>query len=195
VSPYNVLVPDGTDFGDGMGQTEYPVDVVDWILVSVREDSRLPMDEIWTCPAWVHKDGTVSFPEACPLPVFDPVNHDYYIMIQHRNHLGVMTPSEANYPCGASLLQWDFTGSNSYQPAFRVGQKQIEPGVWVMNSGNAEQTGGIASINSADRTVWKIEQGNLGYYPSDFDLNISVNSLDENLWKDNQNKTSGILFY
>jgi hypothetical protein len=195
VPPHNFNVVTGTQFGDAMGQTPYPVDVVDWVLVSIRQNGRLPAHEIWKCTGWVHADGYVSFPETCPLPTFDPTNNDYYMMVQHRNHLGVMTPSETDYPCGQSVLEWDFTVANSYQPAFRFGQKQVEPGVWAMHAGNSEQMTSIASINSFDRTQWKVDQNKLGYYTGDHDLNISVNSVDETLWKNNQNRTSGIIFY
>jgi hypothetical protein len=98
-------------------------------------------------------------------------------------------------PCGSAVLEWDFRNSNSYQPLFRFGQKEVEPGVWAMYSGNGEQAGSILAINSLDRTVWKSMQGLHGYNNGDFDLNAFTDGFDETLWKNNQNKTTGVVFY
>jgi hypothetical protein len=172
----------------------YPTDVVDWVLVQVRENGIIPANTIWTCAGWVHKDGTVTFPDPCGYPPINLVN-DYHIVVQHRHHLGVLSPSAVNIECGGAYLFWDFTTSNSYQPVFRVGQKELEPGVWAMFTANGEQVTSIAAINSADRTLRKALQGFLGYSNADFDMNITTNSADETLWKFNQNKTSGVMFY
>jgi hypothetical protein len=201
-APYNYNGNTGMQFGDFTGDTPYPADVVDWVLVTVRKDGILPAHNIWTCAGWVHSDGTVTFPEACPWPVIN-TGSDYYIMVQHRNHLGVLSPGYPavgvniecpdNYP----YLYWNFTTGDSYKPAFRVGQKKVEviPEVWAMFTANGEQVNSIKVISSPDRTVWSQQQGQIGYKKGDHNMNISVNSADETLWKNNQNKTSGVVFY
>lgn len=199
-APWNYNGNTGMNFGDPsapgapMGVMPYPPDVVDWILVTVRKNGLLPADNIWTCAGWVHTDGQVTFPEACgplnPLPA-----DDYYILVQHRNHLGVMSPSAADTLCGGTQLTWDFTDTNSYQPIFRFGQKEIEPGIWVMYAANGEQVNNIAGIDSQDRTRWRILQNVIGYSLGDYNMNITTSSEDETVWKFNQNKTSGIIFY
>jgi hypothetical protein len=172
----------------------YPASVVDWVLVTVRTDT-LPDSDIWACAGWVHQDGTVTFPDTCPYPTID-VNQDYYILVQHRNHLGIMSPNFVNIECDGAYIEWDFTTQDSYKPlAFRVGQKEIEPGVWVMYAANGNQTTSITAINSTDHTVWKTLQGLLGYYPSDYNLNVTTNSADESVWKINQNRTTAVIFY
>jgi hypothetical protein len=120
----------------------------------------------------------------------------YNIVVQHRNHLGVMTPSAVASTCtGTLIINWNFTLANSYAPTFRTGQKEVEPGVWAMLNANGDQATSIAAINSADRTAWKLNQGQLGYLKGDFDMSAVANSFDETEWKVNQNKTSGIIFY
>jgi hypothetical protein len=193
-APWNYTGNLGTQYGDSGGQTPYPTDVVDWILVMVRENGILPVNTIWTCAGWVHTDGTVTFPEDCPGPAIDPMN-DYYIVVQHRNHLGIMSPDFVDIECGGAYLNWDFTTSNSYQPLFRFGQKEIVPGVWTMFAGNGEQISSIQAINSSDRTLWKIWQGWHGYSPGDFNMSGLTGSEDETMWKNNQNKTTGVVFY
>jgi len=194
-APWNYNGNTGMNFGDPpYGTIPYPTDVVDWILVTVRQDGILPANNIWTCAGWVHSDGNVSFPEECPMPAIENTS-DYYILVQHRNHLGILSPSFVDIECGGTILRWDFTTSDSYKPAFRVGQKQIEPGIWGMFGANGEQVTSIATINSPDRTRWRSQQGMTGYLKGDYDLNRSVNSADETVWKINQNKTSGVIFY
>ncbi|HXR80012.1 MAG TPA: hypothetical protein VN763_03795, partial [Saprospiraceae bacterium] len=183
----------GTQWGDFGGQTPYPPGVVDWVLVMIRKGGITPAFTIWTCAGWVHQNGDVTFPESCPLPAF--TTDDYYFVVQHRNHLGILSPAEVDMPCGTAVLEWDFRNSNSYQPIFRFGQKEVEPGVWAMYSGNGEQAASISAINSLDRTVWKSMQGTHGYNNGDFDLNAFTDGFDETLWKNNQNRTTGVVFY
>lgn len=190
----------GLNFGDPsapgapIGVIPYPTDVVDWILVTVREDGILPADNIWTCAGWVHTDGEVTFPETCGALNFDII-FDYYILVQHRNHLGVLSPSGADMLCGGVIIDWDFTAGNSYEPVFRYGEKEVESGIWAMHAANGDQLANIAAINSQDRTTWRILQNALGYSIGDYNMDVSTNSADETVWKNNQNRSSGIIFY
>ena len=155
----------------------------------------MPANTIWTCAGWVHENGDVTFPENCPLPPL-LLADSFKIVVQHRNHLGVMSPVQAEEPCGTAVLKWDFRTSNSYQPLFTFGQKQVEPGVWAMYTGNGAQAPvGIGLINSVDYDVWKAFQGTFGYKPGDYTLNSSTNSVDETYWKNNQGRSSGVTFY
>jgi hypothetical protein len=198
-APWNYNGNSGMNYGDPsapgapMGVIPYPPDVVDWVLVTIREEGRAVGDHHWTCAGWVHENGDVTFPESCGLLSF-PMD-DYYIMVQHRNHLGVMTPDEADMPCSGITIQWDFTTDNSYQPLFRYGQKQVEPMKWAMHSANGDQLTSIAAISSPDRTLWRLLQNALGYGKGDYNMDVSTDSGDETIWKINQNKTSGIIFY
>ncbi len=200
MAPWNYNGNTGLNFGDPsspgapMGVMPYPPDVIDWVLVTVREDSITPGANIWTCAGWVHTDGEVTFPEACASPSFDPML-DYFILVQHRNHLGVLSPAGADMLCGGIIIDWDFTVDNSYEPVFRYGQKEIEPGIWAMHAANGDQLVFIAAINSQDRTTWRILQNVLGYSIGDYNMNVSTNSADETVWKNNQNRSSGIIFY
>ncbi len=200
IAPWNFSGNTGLQFGDAsspgapMVVIPYPADVVDWILVTVRENGILPPDNIWTCAGWVHMDGEVSFPESCGPISFD-IMDDYFIIVQHRNHLGILSPTAVDMPCGGSVIEWDFTVANSYETFPRTGQKEIEPGIWVMVAANGEQIASLPAIASQDRTAWVNLQNVLGYTVGDYNMNVSANSQDETIWKSNQNKTSGVIFY
>ncbi|OYT13404.1 MAG: hypothetical protein B6I19_05300, partial [Bacteroidetes bacterium 4572_114] len=201
VAPWNYTDNLGLGFGDDShpdadpgGVIPYDPDVVDWILVTVREGGILPANNIWRCTGWLKSDGTVTFPEECAC-LSVKSGEDYYILVEHRNHLGVMSPTPVNKLNGTKILEWDFTVGNSYQPIFRIGQKEVETGKWAMISANGNQINSISAINSADHTSWKEDQNGVNYLFGDFNLNVISNSEDETIWKINQNKTSGVVFY
>lgn len=187
----------GTAYGDPThedatgSEIPYPAHVSDWVIVTVRENGILPINNVWTCTGWIHENGEVTFPEACPITL-TPGN-TYAIVVEHRNHLAALVEN-ATLDAGATHLTHDFTTVNSYAPTFRFGQKQMSDGNWALFTGNADQTSSRVGINSADRTAWRIQQNLRGYYLGDFDQSLQVESADETLWKNNQNKTSGIRF-
>jgi len=173
----------------------YPADVVDWVLVTVRHNGILPAHNVWSCAGWVHTDGHVSFPDPCGGLVFTP-GDSYYILVQHRTHLGVLSPVAAATSCGGLVINSDFTIADSYAPIFRYGQKEVATGIWAMHAGNGEQASSIAAISSLDRTTWRVFQNTYGYSIGDYNMSAFTESAgDENMWKSNQNKTSGIIFY
>ena len=187
----------GMNFGDPtapgapMGVTPYPADVVDWVLVTVRENGILPANNVWKCAGWVHTDGEVTFPEPCGSLTFNP-SLEYFVLVEHRNHLAVL--DTVDMPCSGYVINWDFTTENSYKPVFRYGEKEVEPGVWAMHAANGEQISSRPAISSADRTTWRLLQNALGYSIGDYNMNSAVNSNDETVWKFNQNKSTGIIF-
>ncbi|MEL7161700.1 MAG: hypothetical protein AAFN92_13150, partial [Bacteroidota bacterium] len=195
-APWNYSGTAGDSYGDASHSnasanvTPYPAHVVDWVLVTVRENTLQPTGNVWQCAGWVHENGEITFPDACPLTL-DPAA-TYYVVVEHRNHLAVL--DEATLAVGGAYLAKDFTTQNSFAPRFRFGQKEIAPGVWVMFAGNGDQTTSRNSINSSDRTLWRNFQGFRGYNPGDHSNTGVTGSGDETIWKNNQNKTSGIRF-
>ncbi len=200
-APWNYNGNSGLNFGESSSPNPppgiivpYPPDVVDWVLVTVRKNGLLPAHNHWTCAGWVHQDGEVTFPESCGTLALNGADN-YYVMVQHRNHLGILSPVPALEPCSGYVIDWDFTGSNSYQPTFRYGQKMVDTGIWAMHAANGEQISSISAISSSDRTTWRLLQGVLGYSLGDYDMSTVVTPPDETVWKNNQNKTSGVIFY
>ncbi len=195
VAPWSFTATDGTAYGDFAGQTAYPGHVVDWVLVTVRAGSRTPDADVWTGAGWLHENGEVTFPEGSfANDVTLDAGETYYIVIEHRNHLPVLATATVQGSGAGLYLEHDFTVADSYAPLFRFGQKEVVAGVFAMFAGNADQASSRASINSSDRTAWRVNQTQVGYYPGNFNLNLITNSEDETIWKLNQNTTTGIVF-
>jgi hypothetical protein len=103
---YSALFPlvggGGETVAPAVLQVTGPAAIVDWILLELRSKDN-PATVLASRAALLRRDGLVvdvdgTSPVAVPLPV-----GDYYVAIQHRNHLGAMArPRRANYD--ASLL-------------------------------------------------------------------------------------------
>ncbi len=69
--------------------------IVDWVLVEIRssDDSSQVLTSL---PALLQKDGDVVATDGLSPPVLGLDSGQYYIVVRHRNHLGVMTSSPVN---------------------------------------------------------------------------------------------------
>jgi hypothetical protein len=167
----------------------YPTTVVDWVLVSFRTSPVLGATT-FRAAGLLHEDGTITFPNPCiTLP-----NGLFYVVIEHRNHMGVMSPSAVAIL--GNTLNFDFTTGESFlvtnPPSF--GQK-LKGGKWMMYAGdgmkNTQSTN--FDINFSDSQLWKTESGIFDQYRfGDFNMDADVNFLDSQLWKLNNGRYSGV---
>jgi len=166
------------------GSELYPADVVDWVLVSIRL-SPDKLSKVCEKAAVLLIDGTVRLTE--PLDCCQMIEDEYYVVIEHRNHLPVMTPSAL--PIVDGKITFDFRTNQSFRGLLGDGQKQIPDGRYVMFAGNGDQvttSSSIKDINANDLSLWSIENGaHSGYYLHDYDLNGDVNVHDKAIWLTN----------
>jgi len=180
------LLPDVGDFGG------YPDNVRDYVLVSLRTDVSAD-SVICERAALLTDSGQLLFFEnehCCELDLL----RSYYIVIQHRNHLPVMSHQKLQVNNGK--LTYDFRQQNSYINALGFGQKEVDTGIFAMFAGNGEQTLSTSSptdINVRDIGVWLKDDGfNSSYFLSDFDLNGDVNVQDKGLFLTNNGVFSDV---
>jgi hypothetical protein len=191
---YNGTEGDAFDYNTvGDGKAGYSADVVDWVLVSLRANT-MDSSTICTEAALLMKDGTVTFPGGCNCPM--NLGQEVYIVIEHRNHLPIMTPTPVTVT--ATGVAFDFRDKQSYKTFLDDGQKEVEPGVYVMFGANGDQTGAVGSrgdINPNDETIW-INNTSVGdtYHIGDYNMDGDVNANDESLWLENNNKASDVNF-
>lgn len=160
-------------------------DIVDWVLVELRDKDYSSL-VVKTRAALLKTDGTiVDLDGQSSLSFNNLIHQSYYISIQHRNHLSIMTATA--YHLDENGLTVDFSSPST--PTYGTnGQKTIN-GILVMYSGDSDLDG---TINSNDNTTWQLENGQpFKYYEtlSDFNLDGQINAVDINLfWKPNQSK-------
>ncbi len=183
IAPWNYNGTEGNayDYTIAGPDAGYPSTVTDWVLVSLRENTA-SSSTVCTKAALLLNDGTVQMVSGFDCCDIDP-NQTYYIVIEHRNHLIVMSHIEV--PIVGNTITYDFTTQQSYRGLLGYGQKLIN-GKYVMYAGNGQQTissSADTDINTNDKDSWLNQNGdNSSYYINDFELNGDVNVQDKNLW-------------
>jgi hypothetical protein len=201
---YNGAEGDGFDSEGNVTNASagYPVEVVDWVLVSLRtspDDTGTPLCQ---SAALLYSDGRIVFVDefggCCAL---DP-DGSYYLVIEHRNHLIVM--SDVALPIVDGKITYDFRVQQSYIDDLggfgtAVGQKELivdGQTIFVMYGGNGEQVLDVnadTDINFDDRTFWEIENGVFGRYRrGDYNLNGDVNFNDRRVFEVNNSKFTSV---
>lgn len=188
IAPWNYTGTEGISFTDA----NYTGNEVDWVLVSVRTATSKTSEQA-AAAGLLTKDGTIVFPAECPLETTNP--GPFYIVVEHRNHMGIMTPQPLNVV--NKELTYDFSTQDSYRDAAGtgIGQKEIATGVWVMLSGDLGQTNDTGSydITGADKIIWADGNGNFDTYrTSDANLNGDTNGSDKIYWEINNGKSSRV---
>jgi hypothetical protein len=172
--------------------THYDSTVVDWVLVTVRSDSASADSVVTRKAGLLHQDGHVDFVDNCWSL---PFGKRYFVVIEHRNHMGVMSPSGQLLLRGG-VIRHDFTQFNGYivvNPN-STGQKLLG-GKWTMLAcdGKKNTYTNNFDINFLDAQYWKAQSGIFdAYRDSDFNLDADVNFFDSLLWKRNNGQYSGV---
>ncbi len=168
--------------------TDYDADVVDWVLVSLRT-TRAKSTEVWKNAALLAANGEIRFLDAC-LP--SGLNGTYYMVIEHRNHMAVMSTDPLALTNG--VFNHDFRWQNSYA-VLGTGQLEMELNVWALPAGDFEQTTDVngPDINANDRVLFEANNGNFNVYEStDVDFSGDTNAEDHIKWNKN-NGLSGVV--
>jgi len=187
--PFCYVGQESIDLNNG----ELSDNIVDWVLVTYR-----PLNDGTTAvhreAALLDNEGFVRFQDGCstlPLELSQPL----YVMIEHRNHMGVMSPTRVSQTSSGKLI-YDFTTSDSYRSAASHGQKRIsDTNRFIMFAGDGSNETGVSyDINGGDKSYWAQLNGNFGkYLKADFNMDADVNGGDKALWSQNNGYFSSVL--
>lgn len=85
------FIPLESPYGDGRHTEEIPDDIVDWVLIELRETADGAA--VTSKSFFIRKDGMVVDLDGTTteLPFEGVSEGDYYIVVRHRNHLSVMS--------------------------------------------------------------------------------------------------------
>lgn len=195
---------ESADFGGTEGSNftnaSYSADVVDWVLISLRRDPLSDESTFLRTVGLLHKDGSIAFVDPCVLSTASLDRDDQvWMMIEHRNHIGVLSPIPASIENGAII--YDFRNQDSwrdqpYQTGF--GQKLLtvtDTENWAMFAGDGDQFTDVVSwdINGNDKIVWQVDNGIFtSYNITDFSLNGDISGADKILWLGNNGISSRV---
>jgi len=169
--------------------------IIDWILVELRDApsaaSATPATVVDRQAVFVRADGSLVALDGTSDPVFTGVtaNDNLYVVLWHRNHLGIMSANPVTYDAGK--YTYDFTSGIGQVHGGANGHKQIGGGTWGMFSANGD---GDHFIVIADRdNVWDPEAGNTGYLDGDFNMNTQADNVDkDDHWIENTGEISQV---
>jgi hypothetical protein len=163
--------------------------VVDWILVELRETEGGPETAtsetlIARQAAFVLNSGSIVAMDGFSNLQFEiNATDNLYLVIWHRNHLGVMSSVPLQITNG--VYNYDFT--TELGKAYLNGQASLGGGKYGMIAGNAD---GTAMVDATDISAkWGLQAGKKGYHSADMDMNNKVNNPDKNdIWMPNIGK-------
>ena len=202
-APWNYSGTEGDNYDSGGNAADadagYPADVTDWVLVSLRTEESED-SEVCKAAALLRNDGAILFVEEFDC-CSDPLN-EYYIVIEHRNHLNVMSNEKVAVVDG--MLVYDFRAQDSYIGGIGLaeGQKEISTTdgsvVWALIGGNGKQATGAAAdgetdVNVNDKIEWEANNNLFAVYIySDYNMSGDTNVNDKTLWEENNGKFSSV---
>ena len=158
-----------------------PANTIDWVLVQLRSDTSTI---VGTRAALLKSDGSVVDTDGTsPLKFNGIAGGNYYIVIEHRNHLAVMDKNKVTLP---NVIAYDFTTAQT-QAYGSNPMSALGDGKFGMISGDGNGNGQIQ--NNDSENIWKPDNGTAGYKNSDFNLNGQVQNNDnESYWKPNNGR-------
>jgi YD repeat-containing protein len=201
-APWNYPGTEGALYDSGgnpaNGKAGYASTVVDWVLVSLRDKPDASGVTLGIKAGLLHSDGHIEFPGGAFTCCNMNSSASYHIVIEHRNHLIVMSDA---VPVVTGKVSFDFRNHQSYIDTswgtdLYVGQKPISSGRFVMVAGNGDQIRDAASdtdMSMDDRTWWESHNGNFGLYRSgDYDLSGDTNMDDRGMWERSNGKFTSV---
>lgn len=168
VAPYSYT---GLEFAQN-----FPAGTVDWILLELR----LPSDPFVVAERrafLLRNDGAVMSTSGDTNLNFTNTG-EYYLVVNHRNHLGVLSSSKVHVDAGVT-----YSFNSSVDQAAGNEQQSMVNGQAALHAGDMDGNG---IMNILDFTIWFADNTAVGTYePQDLDGNGIVNILDFLLWFDN----------
>ncbi|RKE95041.1 hypothetical protein BXY80_1224 [Ichthyenterobacterium magnum] len=172
----SVLNDGGTS---GLGSTSD--DIVDWIWVEIRSnvDNTLVVD---SSSALIQRDGDVVDLDGTSDVILQGTTNSYYVVIKHRNHLGVMTGNPINLSVVASSIDFTNASTLTFGTNAQVFLNKITKALWagdanndgvVQYAGDTPDSPSILSfiLNDPSNLLNFPTHAISGYYTYDLDLN------------------------
>lgn len=147
--------------------------IVDWVVVELRDQTD-PTLIVATKAVLLQKDGDIVATDGNSPVIFENIISDnYYIVIKHRNHLGIITDNTHSLSSNATVL--DFTTDLSLTKGALNGIAALPNNKYGLYSGDFDNNN---QVQNADQTGTILKIGTAGYLQADIDLNGQVQNAD-----------------
>lgn len=147
--------------------------IVDWVLVEIRSGTDSTVIKA-TAPALLQSDGdVVGLDGVSPLAIPGIGEGNYFVVIKHRNHLGVMSATKIGL--SSTSTSFDFT-TDPYQTFGGTnGITDLGGGLFGMFPGDFNHNG---QVQNTDVTGLLPNLGQSGYSQGDLNMNSQVQNTD-----------------
>ncbi len=173
-------------YGGNEEVSQVPANTVDWVLLELRSTTT---NVVARQAVLLRNDGRVTDLDGSERVNFPNVpGGQYYVVVYHRNHLAIMSKNPLQL--SDSTAFYDFT--TSQDKAYGSGaMKDLGNGRFALYAADGNGNG---NVNNADNnSVWKKENGSIGYEQGDYDMNGGVTIVDKNSkWKPNNGKSTQV---
>jgi len=164
-------------------------EVVDWVLMELREtegdaSTATSSTIIAQKACMLLSSGDVVDLDGISRLVFNGLNieNNLFVIIWHRNHLGVMSGMPLQLVEGA--YQYDFSGGSNQVYGGVLAHKELAAGIWGMIGSDGNADGVISNQDKID--IWSAQAGFSGYNMGDFDMDSQVSNPDKlDMWLPN----------
>jgi hypothetical protein len=145
--------------------------IVDWVYIELRDETT-PSTIVATRAALIQKDGDIVDIDGKSNVTFDISAGNYFVVVKHRNHLGVMSASVL--ALSTTETTYDFTASLSNTEGAANGINDLT-GYYGLFSGDMDFNG---QVQNSDITPILLIIGTAGYLTEDADMNGQVQNSD-----------------
>ncbi len=151
-----------------------PASVVDWVLVSLRQFKTQPGSVVGQRAALMLEDGRiVDVDGISPVHFSGVADGLYYLWIQHRSHLGIMSASQLNV--SPTTNPYSFTTGQD-RALGTLPMVELADGVFGLWGGDGNASGDVTASDFLN--VWLPDNGNAGYLAADFNMDGQVTAFD-----------------
>ncbi len=147
--------------------------IVDWVLVEVRNGND-SADIKATVPAFLRRDGSIvnlDGASSLSLPGIDEGN--YFMVVKHRNHLGVMSANKI--ALSGTPVAYSFTTDPTKSFGGLNALEDFGDGNYGLIGGDFNHNG---QVQNTDVTGLLPNLGNSGYLQGDLDMNSQTQNTD-----------------
>ena len=176
-SPYGDALTVNTNvFNDGgsSGSGVSSDDIIDWVWVELRDEAS-SSTIVNSRSALLQRDGdVVALDGVSSLPI-DGVNGNYFVAVNHRNHLGIMSLN----PIALNVISTPIDLSSGTDSVLGGANAVVEvsTGIFAMYGGDFD---GNEQVQNFDLSATVLLLGGSGYSEADFNMNNQIQNTDIN---------------
>ena len=149
--------------------------IVDWVFVELRSANRTTIVD--SRPAFVQRDGDIVDTDGISPVVFKSATPgSYFVVVKHRNHLGVMSGAALALTSTATVIDFRSASTNVFVPIVTpINQAQVE-----VSQGRAMWTGNVLFD---DRIIYQGPQTDAGAIYARITGDVGRNPLQSSSYK------------